>query len=244
MPSYVARPQARSYGHAIGIILLDCVQPNIPGDVANASTYTYPVLFEHAAGLTPTAAKTGDPQCLGAAVEAARRLEAQGVKAITSNCGFLLYAQDEVAAAVSVPVLMSSLMQLPTICASLSRDRAVGVITADARLLTDRLLRQSAGSFADRIRVAGMQDGPEFQRAILEQAGSLEPERLSEEVVAVAKSLQQLYPEIGAYLLECALLPPYSSAVQQALELPVYDFVTQTDWLFHGTHQRGYQGLY
>ncbi len=244
MPSYVARPQARSYGHAIGIILLDCVQPNIPGDVANASTYAYPVLFEHAAGLTPTAAKTGDAEHLGAAVEAARRLEAQGVKAITSNCGFLLYVQEDVAAAVSVPVLMSSLMQLPVICASLSRDRAVGVITADARLMTGHLLAESAGSFADRVRVAGMQDSTEFQRAILEQAGRLEPERLRDEVVDVARSLHKRYPEIGAYLLECALLPPYSRAVQQALELPVFDFITQTDWLFHATHQRAYQGLY
>ena len=244
MTIYTARPQARSYGHAIGVILLDCVQPNIPGDVANASTYGYPVLFEHAAGLTPMAAKTGDPAQLGAAVDAARRLEDNGVKAITSNCGFLLYAQEEVASAVRVPVLMSSLMQIPTICASLPKERAVGVITADDRLMTDRLLQGSAGAHADRVRIAGMQEGPEFARGILAQEGSLDAALLSDEVVAVAQALIARYPEIGALLLECALLPPYSRAVQQATGLPVYDFITQTDWLFHATHQRSYEGNY
>lgn len=244
MTLYTARPEARSYGHAIGIIVLDCVQPNIPGDVANASTYRYPVLFEAAPGLTPTAAKTGDPAHLGAAVEAARRLEGKGVKAIASNCGFLLYIQDEVAAAVRVPVLMSSLLQLPLIFAFLAGDRAVGVITADDRLMTAALLERAAGAEAHRLRIVGLQDGPEFTRGILEQAGSLDAERLSNEVVATATALVDRHPGIGALLLECALLPPYSRAVQRATGLPVYDFVTQIDWLFRGTHQQVYEGLY
>ena len=244
MPRYTARPEARSYGHAIGIIVLDCVQPNIPGDVANASTYRYPVLFESAPGLTPTAAKTGDATLRPAAVEAARRLAGRGVKAITSNCGFLLLAQEEVASAVEVPVMMSSLMQAPMMCAALPPGHAVGVVTADSRLMTDELASKAAGPYADRLRVTGMESSAEFQRAFLEEGGILDSDRLEEEVVEITRELIGSHPEIGAVLLECALLPPYSHRVQQATGLPVCDFVTLTDWLFASTHQQRYAGHY
>ena len=51
MPKYRVR-NADSYGHAVGILLLDYRGPFIPGDVGNATTYRYPVLFKVVKGLT------------------------------------------------------------------------------------------------------------------------------------------------------------------------------------------------
>ena len=41
-----------SYGEAIGIMLIENFAPFIPGDVANASTYSFPVRFQRIKGLT------------------------------------------------------------------------------------------------------------------------------------------------------------------------------------------------
>ena len=41
-----------SSGEAIGILLLDTSVPFIPGDVANATTYPFPVRFQKVEGFT------------------------------------------------------------------------------------------------------------------------------------------------------------------------------------------------
>src|SRR5690349_23463818 len=33
-------------------------------------------------------------------------------------------------------------------------------------------------------------------------------------------------PSIAAVVLECSMLPPYAKAVQEAVQLPVFDFIT------------------
>lgn len=47
------------------------------------------------------------------------------------------------------------------------------------------------------------------------------------EVVSAAKKLTKEHPDIGAILLECSDMPPYASAVQAEVRLPVFDFITQ-----------------
>lgn len=41
-----------SYGESIGILLLDTFTPFIPGDVGNATTYSFPVRFQTVKGFT------------------------------------------------------------------------------------------------------------------------------------------------------------------------------------------------
>ena len=48
-------------------------------------------------------------------IAAARELEADGVRAITTSCGFLAMFQKEMAAAVDIPVFTSSLLQAPVV---------------------------------------------------------------------------------------------------------------------------------
>ena len=50
--------------------------------------------------------------------------------------------------------------------------------------------------------------------------------KVEQEVVGVANSLQRQHPDLGAIFLECSDLPPYAAAIQAALRLPVFDFVT------------------
>ncbi len=244
MPKYQVREGAESYGHAVGVLLLDCSEPFIPGDVANATTYPYPVLFRTVPGLTIDAALSGDPELEAAVVEAASELERHGVRGITSNCGFLLHYQEAVAAAVGVPVLLSSLLQLPVIAASLGPEQAIGVVTASSRRLGNDLLRRSGVTAETVLHVAGLEGWPEFKRSMLDECGVLDSDRLREETVAVARGLAERHPEIGAILFECAVLPPYAHAVQEATGLPVFDFVTMIDYLHAGSHRQSYHGAY
>ena len=49
---YHAKKGQVSSGEAIGILLLDTSVPFIPGDVANATTYSFPVRFQKVEGFT------------------------------------------------------------------------------------------------------------------------------------------------------------------------------------------------
>ena len=60
---------------------------------------------------------------------AAQQLEGDGVDGITTNCGFLSIFQDELSAAVDIPVLTSSLMQLRAVKSLLPSSRRVGILT-------------------------------------------------------------------------------------------------------------------
>src|SRR5579859_2720638 len=137
MSVYRTRRGARNYGYAVGILQLDCSLPFIPGDVDNATTYRYPVIYKVVPGLSTKTCLAGAPELAAAAVKAAKELEVQGVRAISRDCGFMLQFQDAVRDAVRIPVCMSSMVQLPQIASSLAASRPIAVITADGTNLTE-----------------------------------------------------------------------------------------------------------
>ena len=82
-----------------------------------------------------------------------------------------------------------------------------------------------------------MEGQSEFREAVLEEKGTLDSDKIEQEVVHVARELVTGNPHIGAILLECSDLPPYARAVQQAVNLPVYDFFTMIHYV-HTAHVR------
>jgi hypothetical protein len=243
MPKYKVR-SADSYGHAIGILLLDFRGPFIPGDVGNASTYRYPVLYKPVKGLTFDRVLASDPHCEPLIVEAAKELEAAGVRGISSDCGFLIAYQKAVSSAVKVPVCLSSLMQLPFLSQLFAEGRPIGCITATRRSLGNRVLELAGVRNGMHIVVSGMEDRSHFASAILGGAEELDSDLIEEETVAAARELQESHPDLAAIVIECSMLPPYSRAVQLATGLPVFDFISMIDYVQSGAYQRAYQGLY
>lgn len=235
MPVFTASRPGASYGHSVGILLLDYRGPFVPGDVGNASSYDYPVLFRTVPGATSRRVFDGDKALEDDVVEAARALEADGVKGITSDCGFFLAYQQVVAAAVRVPVYLSSLLQLRAIAAMLDPAKTIGVIAANGRSLTPGLIAQ-AGIDPVRVIPRGMETEPVFGGSVTGGCKMLDTEAVGAEVVHVARHLKYANPSMGAILIECSMLPAYSKAVQEATGLPVFDFITMID-TFHGvTH--------
>src|SRR5262249_56015013 len=114
MTSGRVRGGFNQYGFTVGILMLDTQFPRIPGDMGNAATFPFPVRYQRVTGASPDlVVRKGAAGLLPAFVESARQLEHEGVGAITTNCGFLVKYQREIASSVTVPVFTSSLLLLP-----------------------------------------------------------------------------------------------------------------------------------
>jgi aspartate/glutamate racemase len=245
VPIYHARRGGQSYGHDIGILLMECWNPFPPGDVGNASTYGYPVLYETVTGVTIEAlVERGETSAIEAMIAAAQKLEREGVKAITSDCGFMLAYQDTVARAVDVPVMMSSMLQLPFIASLLAPGAEIGVVCAHAGSMTARVLDMAWPERNRTVHVAGMEEQPAFRRGILDEEGVLDTEAVEAETVAVTRAMIEANPKIRAILIECSNLPPYSAAVQAATGLPVFDFITMIDMVRASVARPVFTGRY
>ena len=171
-------------------------------------------------------------------IEGARFLEREGVRAISTNCGFLSKFQREMAEAVRIPVFTSSLMLVPLVHRMLPLGHAVGILTVDASSLTAEHFA-GAGIGPDvPIVVAGLEGEKEFTRVLLDDLLTLDVEAAREEHVSVARRMIAEHPEVGAIVLECTNMPPYLADIQRATGLPVFDIVTLVrmvhDALVHG----------
>jgi hypothetical protein len=229
-------------GNAIGILVLDLWYPYLPGNVANASTYNFPVQYKILRGSTIPQILSADPTLLDLIVEGGRELEKQGARAIIGACGYFGNYQKEAAAILDVPVFLSSVLQIPIIRRGLKPNQKVGVICAVADSLTPKLLSQCGIDDLSNIVIAGAQDLPEFQN-ILQCTGSFNSHEIEQQLVELAKQLVSKNPDIGAILLECSDMPPYAWAIQNAVKLPVLDFTTLINWVYNTVVRRPFAGF-
>lgn len=216
-------------GHAVGILVLDLQYPYFPGNVANATTFDFPVLYKVLKGAGDEILNA-DPSLLAKIIAGGKELEEQGVRAIVGSCGYFGNYQKEVAAALDVPVFLSSLMQVPLIMQSLKADQKVGVLCAVKDSLTPRMLECCGVMDQSRLAITGAQNIPDFQK-ILQGKGHFNSRRLEEALVDLARQLVDDNPDIGALLIECTDMPPYAWAIQDATNLPVFDYITLINWI-------------
>lgn len=222
----------------VGILALNTAFPRIPGDVGNATTFAFPVRYRVIEAATTDEVVAGADRAralLPHFIEGARALERDGVGAITTTCGFLAVVQDELAAAVRVPMMTSSLCLLPLVRRMLAPRQAIGVITAHAGQLSARHL-EVAGARPDwRLHVRGLEACPAFADVILGGPGTsrttLDVAAVSAAVVGVCSDLVAEHPETGALVFECTNLQPYARAVQTATGRPVFGIYQVVDLL-------------
>lgn len=240
---YTTQKGQVSAGEAIGILLLDTSVPFIPGDVANATTYSFPVRFHKVEGFTVRRAIGKDAAIYDRLREAAETLVQQGVRAVTGDCGFMGIHQKKLARELPVPVFLSSLLQIPFISLLIGDNAKVGVITADAQSLTADLLAAVGVVDAANLVIGGLEDQSSFCEFAIAETGTLDAAAVEAEVVALAQRMVEKEPRTAAILLECSLLPPYARAVQQAVQLPVFDYITMINYVFSAVVQQQYSGF-
>lgn len=216
-------------GASVGILMLEARFPRIPGDMGNAETWPFPVLYRVVRGASPErVVRRRAEGLLDAFIEAGRGLIADGADGITTNCGFLSLFQAELAGALGVPVATSSLMQAPLIEATLPPGRRVEILTISAESLTAEHL--AAAGVAEDTPVAGTDPGGEFARVILGDEPRMDVEAARLDVVEGARALLARRPEMGAILLECTNMVPYAADVAKATGLPVFSAYTFVCW--------------
>ena len=237
-PPRIARGGKAIYGAPLGILMLEARFPRIPGDMGNAETWPFPVLYKVVSGARPElVVLQGAEGLLPDFIAAGRELVALGAEAITTNCGFLSLFQAELAAALAVPVATSSLMQVPWVEATLPPGKRVGIVTVSAASLSARHLA-AAGVAADT-PIAGTENGREFFRVLIKgDKPDMDVELARQDVVAAARDLVGRHPEVGAIVLECTNMPPYAASVQEATGLPVYDIYAMIGWFHAGLRPR------
>jgi hypothetical protein len=233
MPVRLARGGKSIYGAPLGILMLEARFPRIPGDMGNAGTWPFPVLFRVVRGASPEkVVLRGATGLLDDFVAAARDLVDLGAEAITTNCGFLALFQAELAAAVRVPVATSSLLQVPWVQAMLPPGQRVGVVTVSRASLTPAHLA-GAGVPAD-VPIEGTESGREFFRVLIKaEKQDMDVALAEQDILDAGRRLVARHPEVGAIVLECTNMPPYAASLREALGLPVYDIYTLVNW-FHG----------
>jgi hypothetical protein len=215
------------YGFTVGILMLDTRFPRIPGDMGNAATFPFPVRYQRVAGASPDlVVRRGAAGLLPAFVDGARQLEREGVGAITTNCGFLVTYQRELAAAVAVPVFTSSLLLVPLVHRMLPPGRRVGIMTVNAASLGAEHLAAAGVGPDVPVAVAGLEGEKEFTRVLLGDEMELDVDLAREEHVRVARRLVTDHPDVGAIVLECTNMPPYTADIQRETGRPVFDITT------------------
>ncbi len=219
----IARGGKAVYGAPLGILMLDARFPRIAGDMGNAETWPFPVLY----------------RLLPAFLDAAADLVALGAEALTTNCGFLSLFQAEIAARTGVPVMTSSLMQVPLVQATLPPGRRVGLVTVCAGSLTPAHLA-AAGVPLD-IPVAGTEGGREFFRVLIRaESEDMDVDLARQDVLDAGLALVRRHPEVGALVLECTNMPPYAAALRAATGLPVHDIYSMIGWFHAGIRPRAW----
>ena len=218
----------------IGVLMLDTQFKRITGDVGHPDTFSFPVRYKVVEGATTGAiVKTEKPDqaLINRFIDAARSLENEGAVGLISSCGFLSVLQNEIAGAVDIPVVLSSLNLIPTLQLSLGHD-AVGVITADKTRLSTQAF--CAVNIDPRwISVAGMQASKAFVDYIFKSSVSVpDKQRLSQDLIACASQLCDENPNISVLVLECTNLQPYAAELNQALKLPVVGIVNAANMLW------------
>jgi Asp/Glu/hydantoin racemase len=212
--------------------MLDTRFPRPPGDVGNAHTWPFPVRYRIIKGAeSRRVIGETDPALLRPFIDGAKELEAEGVRAITTSCGFLAIFQRELQAEVNVPVLTSALLQVPLASRTIGPGCRVAILTSRDEL-TERHFNGVGWSSEDIPIVVSVlpQDAQMttvYSSKVPEVAEPVaDPARLERELVDAATKTVREHADVKALVLECTNYVPYAQAIRRATSLPVYDLYT------------------
>jgi hypothetical protein len=205
------------------------------GSIADPASFAYGVRYLAVPGAWTENVTGGDRAVLASYIESARRMVAEGCRAITTTCGFTSLFQAEVSASVPVPVALSSLSLLPLLERLIPPGGRIAIITFDATRLTEAHCRGAGWSIASSpVIVAGIENSESWREMFKPEPGFTR-EMLARDVLAAIERLRDARGDICAILLECAFFPIVADEVRAKTGLPVVDFLTVGDLLMEAS---------
>ena len=230
LPSVASEPISVTFPNGfLGVVMLDTQFPRPEGDIGHPSAFGVPTRRCVISGAWPdkivqSGAGLRKGRVVAPILQLVRRLAQDGAKAITTSCGFLVLLQKEMQAQVKVPVITSSLLQLPGL---LVLHAKVGVLTISSSKLGVEHLR-AAGVPRERMAdvvMQGVDAKSEFATAILGNRPEMDIEKAGAEVVAAAVALKQRETLLTCVVLECTNMPPYRAAIEAATGMKTWALV-------------------
>lgn len=203
------------------------------GNSTNPASYDYPVRLCPVLGANVhTILENPDLAVLRTMIEEARSMVADGFKAITTSCGFNAIFQRELAAAVSVPVFSSSLLQVPLVRQMHGPSSEICILTAKASALRPAHLTSVGIANADGLHICGLEACQAWNTIFTNPEAEVDLDAIEREVIATALNALEQHPNIRAFVLECTDLPPFSVAIRRQTGLPVFDFITMANYIY------------
>lgn len=215
----------------MGIIGLGHIEP-VPGVAAHPDTYAFPTLLHpvEAQHLILLALRA-DPALYPVVLSAATDLIRQGARSILTTCGYFTPYQADLARALSVPVVTSPLLQLPSILTMVGSQKVL-VLAANGDGVDTRCLSAAGVTAPLRLVVRGMEGPGPFRDQVLTAGELSDVGAIVEQTVAVARKALATVDGIQAICLECGDLSLAATTLRRVTGLPVFDYVTAAYWLY------------
>lgn len=194
-----------------------------PGSMMNPATYDFPIITETVEGAWADIVIRGDPALEPACIAAARRLVKRGAMVISADCGFFIRHQAAVAAAINVPVALSSLLLVPTLLRQLPRAAKLAVATADSTHCGKDLLGVDDPVDRARVVIGGIEGGKFLRNELMRPPIQTDVADIEKDVASCIARLRAAHPEIAAILFECTVFPLVAPAIRRSTGLPIYD---------------------
>ncbi|MCK9217294.1 MAG: aspartate/glutamate racemase family protein [Firmicutes bacterium] len=220
------------YGAEIGIIMMDTVFPRTIGDLGNFQTFSVPVVYKVLNGITANELNKNPEGFARKFIEAAKELENEGVKAITTCCGLAIKYQKEVKEALNIPFFASIYNLVPLIHSMIASNKVIGIFH-DIDRGTDDTTFNLAGWSQNDIPIARtfMEPGAQYARMIKEDLPEVDFKILEEEVRQMTKKFVIGNPKLGAILLACTNYGQFSRLIQDISHVPVFGMVQYVEFV-------------
>jgi len=220
------------YGAEIGIIMTDTRFPRGIGDLGNAWTFSVPVRYKVLKDVTAERIKQDPDALLHQFIAAAKELEMEGVKAITTCCGLAIAYQKQVANAIHIPFFASIYNLVPLIHSMLGEDKIIGLFHDRDRGVGDETFRLAGWTKKDIPVVRTfMPDDALYARMIQEDLEEVDLAMIETEVREMTQKFIDANPNAGAIVLVCTNYGQFSPLIQEIARVPVFGMAEYVEFI-------------
>jgi len=237
--------RARACGSKLGVLRIDYSYPPVPGDIDHPGSFAYPVEYLMIKGLTFELCQAGHftDDIKEKLIKGIEELQQKGCKAITGDCGFMMWYQAFARQQTALPVVLSSLAFLPTATSVFSAEEQIAVFTANRDTLEpmNGLICETSGVSTKDVKYVFVdcKTVPGFEAVI--KGDKVDVAKVTPGMVIRAKKIIKDNPRVRAVFMECTELAPYSDAIRDATGLPVFDPILCCDFFMGAYMPHGYK---